>query len=477
MLKFIFRGVINLNSTNIGILNLLYQGHFSQDDLALYLDVESKTLFKNISQLNINLKDLNLNEIEIKEGKYHLELSQCQWSYILNNKEFMSSEDIIDYLYLKFIFKGFINLELEKNEFQISRSSINRYFLVVKNMLAKNNSSYRYENGKRLRLVHLSFQDKNLFCKKLIKLFMKTEFLISSSTIYYNIFKEFQINELSEKLYRIFIFSEVALTKFVMAFSLALKICINTFGGFKFNDDYNESERYNNIREVIEEELKNYSSNYREQIFLFLLNLKNKENFYEQEIIDRGKILIKELKKQFIIDNIEKGFKELLLKKLYMSLFKYENNILKVYSSKLNSDDKRLLKMLDESLIKTELKIYFYDKVVILDMLKKIIIEKNKKEINNILLLFNEIVLPYDVYLKENLQKQIPHVNIDIMPSFHLKFNYSNCIDQYDLILSDEKYQDSNVEKISSFNYLRVLEKIDKKAIERGLSSLFTIKV
>lgn len=160
-----------------------------------------------------------------------------------------------------------------------------------------------------------------------------------------------------------------------------------------------------------------------------------------------------------------------------MSLFKYENNILKVYSSKLNSDDKRLLKMLDESLIKTELKIYFYDKVVILDMLKKIIIEKNKKEINNILLLFNEVVLPYDVYLKENLQKQIPHVNIDIMPSFHLKFNYSNCIDQYDLILSDEKYQDSNVEKISSFNYLRVLEKIDKKAIERGLSSLFTIKV
>lgn len=139
MLKFIFRGVINLNSTNIGTLNLLYQGHFSQDDLALYLDVESKTLFKNISQLNINLKDLNLNEIEIKEGKYHLELSQCQWSYILNNKEFMSSEDIIDYLYLKFIFKGFINLELEKNEFQISRSSINRYFLVVKNMLAKNN--------------------------------------------------------------------------------------------------------------------------------------------------------------------------------------------------------------------------------------------------------------------------------------------------------------------------------------------------
>lgn len=462
-----------MNSTNVGILNLLYHGRFSQSDLALYLDVDSKTLVKNISQLNTNLKDLDLNLIEIKDGKYQLELEKDQWSYILNTKEFMSSEDIIDYLYLKFIFRGFINLEAEKNEFQVSRSSINRYFLVVKNILAENNSSYKYENAKGLRLIHLSLQDKNLFCKKLIKLFVKIDFSISSSTIYYNFFKDSQINELSEKLYKIFTFSEVASTKFIIAFSLALKICVDTFGGFSFSDDYNKLEKYTNIKNIVEKELENYSEIYKQQIFSFLLNLKNKENFFEQGVIERAKILMKELKKRLNIENIEKGFKELLLKKLYMSLFKYENNILKVYSSKLNNDDKRLLKILDETLIKTNLKIYFYDKIVVLSILKKIIIEKNRKDINNILLLFNEIILPHDFYLKENLQKQIPHIKIDIMPLFHLRFNYLNCINHYDLILSDEKYQDSNVEKISSFNYLRVLEKIDKKAIEKGLSNLF----
>lgn len=462
-----------MNSTNVGILNLLYHGRFSQSDLALYLDVDSKTLVKNISQLNTNLKDLDLNLIEIKDGKYQLELEKDQWSYILNTKEFMSSEDIIDYLYLKFIFRGFINLEAEKNEFQVSRSSINRYFLVVKNILAENNSSYKYENAKGSRLIHLSLQDKNLFCKKLIKLFVKIDFSISSSTIYYNIFKDSQINELSEKLYKIFTFSEVASTKFIIAFSLALKICVDTFGGFSFSDDYNKLEKYTNIKNIVEKELENYSEIYKQQIFSFLLNLKNKENFFEQGVIERAKILMKELKKRLNIENIEKGFKELLLKKLYMSLFKYENNILKVYSSKLNNDDKRLLKILDETLIKTNLKIYFYDKIVVLSILKKIIIEKNRKDINNILLLFNEIILPHDFYLKENLQKQIPHIKIDIMPLFHLRFNYLNCINHYDLILSDEKYQDSNVEKISSFNYLRVLEKIDKKAIEKGLSNLF----
>ncbi|MEG0234751.1 hypothetical protein [Cetobacterium sp.] len=461
-----------MNSTNVGILNLLYHGRFSQNDLALYLDVDSKTLVKNIAQLNLNLKYLNLNQIELVNGKYELELNSEQWLYILNGKEFMSSEDIIDYLYLKFIFKGFINLEYEKNEFQISRSSINRYFLVVKNMLGENSSSYKYENAKGLRLIHLSPQDKNLFCKKLIKLFVKTDFSISPLTTYYTLFKDSQINELSEKLYKIFTFSEVASTKFIIAFSLALKICVDTFGGFSFNNNYSKLGQYIEIKELIEKELQNYSENYKQQIFSFLLNLKNKENFFEQGIIERAKVLMNELEKQLNIKKIEKGFKELLLKKLYMSLFKYENNILKVYSSKLNNDDKRLLKVLDEALIKTNLKIYFYDKIVILGILKKIIIEQNKKDINNILLLFNEIILPHDSYLKENLQKQIPHINIDIMPSFHLKFNYLNCINHYDLILSDEINQDSNVEKISSFNYLRVLEKIDKKAIEKGLNDL-----
>ncbi|MGL5368427.1 MAG: hypothetical protein ACRDAG_09020 [Cetobacterium somerae] len=461
-----------MNSTNVGILNLLYHGRFSQNDLALYLDVDSKTLVKNISQLNSSLNDLGLNLIEVKDGKHQLNLEKDQWSYILNAKEFMSSEDIIDYLYIKFIFKGFINLESEKNEFQISRSSINRYFLVVKNMLAENNSSYKYENAKGLRLIHLSLQDKNLFCKKLIKLFVKCDFIISPSTIYYNLFKDSQVNELSEKLYKIFTFSEVSATKFIVAFSLALKICVDTFNGFEFADDYDKLEQYAEIKKLVEKELESYSKDYKQQIFSFLLNLKNKENFFEQGIIECAKLLMKELKKQLNIENIEKGFKELLLKKLYMSLFKYENNILKVYSSKLNNDDKRLLKILDETLLKTGLKIYFYDKVVILGILKKIIIEKNRKDIGNILLLFNEIILPHDLYLKENLQKQIPHINIDIMPSFHLKFNYLNCVNHYDLILSDEITQDLNVEKISSFNYLKVLEKIDKKAIEKGLNNL-----
>ena len=62
----------------------------------------------------------------------------------------------------------------------------------------------------------------------------------------------------------------------------------------------------------------------------FYLYFKDKYDIRNQivqeissELFDNA---MKELKKQLNIENIEKGFQEPLLKKLYMSLFKYENN-------------------------------------------------------------------------------------------------------------------------------------------------------
>lgn len=471
MIKSMFGGDF-MNSTNTGILNLLSHGEFSLKDLALYLDVDSKTLVKNISQLNINLKDLNMNEIELKDGKYQLELKDEQWNYVVNSKEFLCVEDIIDYLYLKFIFKGFINLEFEKNQFDISRSSINRYFQIVKNILKENKSTYRYEAGKGLKLEKLGLGDKSIFCKKLIKIFVKNDLSISSVSIYYNLFKDSQLDNLLEKLYNLFSFSEVPATKFILAFSIVLKICIDTFEGFSFDQCHNNLEIYKDIKHKVNHELDGYSHEYKTQILAFLLNLKNNETFFEKESIERSTVLLNELKSRLNITSIEKGFEELLMKKLYMSFFKYENNILNVYSSKLNNEDKKLLKIIKEVLLKTGLNLYFYDKVVLLGAIKKILIENNIKHIQNILLLFNEIVLPHDLYLKDKLKKHLSHINVDILPSFHFKFNYLDCVKHYDLIISDEKHTDSNVKKISTFNYLKILEKIEMKAMENALGPL-----
>lgn len=172
-----------------------------------------------------------------------------------------------------FFSKGFINLEFEKNQFEISRSSINRYFLIVKNTLNENRSSYKYISGKGLKLKNLGTKDENIFCKKLIKILVKPDFSISSVSIYYNLFN----------------FSKVPASKFIVAFSLALKICVDTFDGFIFDEGYNNLQEYSSIKEKVNIELKDYSEEYKKKFLAFLLNLKNKKTFFEKNTENNSK--------------------------------------------------------------------------------------------------------------------------------------------------------------------------------------------
>lgn len=462
-----------MNSTNTTILKLLYKEGFSINELSMYSDIDKKSICKNIINLNEKLKDLKLNTIELKNEKYQLSLEPNQWNFILNSKEFMSIEDISEYLFIKFIYKGFINLEVEKEFFQVSRSSIVRYFLVVKNILITNGSNFKYENGKGLSLKEISQEDKNLFCKKLIKIFSKSEFDLSSENIYFTLFKDIDTNKLLENIYSIIQVAEIPMTKFIVGYCFALKVCVDTFGGFKnISSDYEFLEENKKIKKIIHDSLKESSEEYKKQLFSFVLNIKYQVELFDDEITQKTINLIKTLKEEFKVNKIEKHIETTLFKKIYISLFKYENNIIEIYATQINRDDKKILRIIEKSLELIDLKIYFYDKIIILNIMKKIILDINQKEIKNILLLFNETIISNDFYFIQNLKKNIPHINIDIESIFYLQFNYLNCIDHYDLIISEENHKDKSIEKIMLFDYLKVLEKIENAALRRGLRNL-----
>ena len=102
---------------------------------------------------------------------------------------------------------------------------------------------------------------------------MKPDFSISSVSIYYNLFN----------------FSKVPASKFIVAFSLALKICVDTFDGFIFDEGYNNLQEYSSIKEKVNIELKDYSEEYKKEFLAFLLNLKNKKPFFEKNTENNSK--------------------------------------------------------------------------------------------------------------------------------------------------------------------------------------------
>ena len=452
-------GVVQINTTNINILTLFSQGDFSLEELSLYLNLEKKSIYKNINSINSFLKDENLPLITLNEGIYSLKLSKSQWENLFRRKDFITSDEIVDYLYLKFIHNGFINLESEKERLNISRSSIIRYFNDIKKTLETNGSQYEYIVGRGLKLTFLSQTDKNIFSKKLIKFFIKCDFSLNHSIFIIDLIEDYNINKLLNHLYRIFKALNLPTTHFIISFLCSLNICIKVFGGFNFKKDY-EYKDFSDIENIIKSNLKDYDALYQQQIFYFIISLKRDEINFEPSTLEKAFKTIEEVKEKFNLNNLNPFLEKMLLKKICFSIFKYENHIFKVKSSTITNKEKTLLNILDNILKKYNLNLFFCDKISIIQIIVKIIIEHNKDSLKNILLLFNEVIILDDNHLKDSLYNNNKKFNFHIEPTFFYKLNPENYENKYDLILSDEPSLNSKTIVVNSFNSMQVLSAI-----------------
>ena len=102
-----------MNTTAANILKILSQSEMSVDDMQLYLEVEKSSIIKSIVQFNEFLKSIDLPTIEKNENLYSLNLSNQQMQTLLNNFNTLTSTEKVDYLFIKFIATGFLNLEKE----------------------------------------------------------------------------------------------------------------------------------------------------------------------------------------------------------------------------------------------------------------------------------------------------------------------------------------------------------------------------
>lgn len=449
-------GVVQINTTNINILTLFSQGDFSLEELSLYLNLEKKSIYKNINSINSFLKDKNLPLISLTETIYSLKLSKSEWENLFRRTDFITSDEIIDYLYLKFIHNGFINLESEKKILNISRSSIIRYFNNIKKTLETNGSQYEYIIGKGLKLTFLAQTDKNIFSKKLIKFFIKCDFSLNHSIFIIDLIKDYNINKLLNNLYTIFKDLNLPTTHFIISFLCSLYICIKIFGGFDLKKDYDYSS-FSDIEKIIKFNLKDYDIEYQQQIFYFIISLKRDEINFEPNTLSKAFKTIKEIKEKLNLNDLNPLLEKMLLKKICFSIFKYENHIFKVKNVTIDSKENILLNILESILKKYNLNLFFCDKISITQIIEKVIIEHNKTSFKNILLLFNEVIILDDDYLKDSLYSHNKKFNFHIEPTFFYKLNPENYENKYDLILSDEPNLNSKIIVVNSFNSVQIL--------------------
>lgn len=459
-----------MNTTAANILKILSQSEMSVDDMQLYLEVEKSSIIKSILQLNEFLKLIKLPTIEKKDNVYFFNLTNQQMKTLFNNLNILTSREKVDYLFIKFIATGFLNLEKEKENLDISRSTILRTFKMVKEIFAKNGTIFKYVHTKGLVLTKISDLDKINFCKKLMIFFIEEDILVLSRKKLLDSIKKFDTKERMESLYPILNTSEISINYMILSFIHALEICVDLFDGFTFKIDKNLNiEKFTKLKSLVEKYGVGFSDKYKEQLVAFLYLFSSQDRQLDSFLIETSYKFIEELKNYFKLEITNEDLYRLLFNKVYLSLFKFENNILKISNAKRDVNQIMILEKLDKFLDDYSYKIHIADKYVIAFILKTIIIEENIISIKNVLLLLQDASIDKKSAFKIALKRSIPAVNFDIEPILFYQKNIAILKKNYDIIIADSNIAYESI-TIESYNNIKIYEILEDYALKKGLN-------
>ncbi|MDX8335255.1 BglG family transcription antiterminator [Candidatus Cetobacterium colombiensis] len=461
-----------MNTTVTNILKLLAQSKMSAEDIMYYVDVEKSAIQKSVNQLNELLETLNLNTIKKEKDHYILKLQKKDLEYLYSNMKFLTTDEKIDYLYLKFIYKGFLNLEKEKEILDISRSTVLRCFKDVKETLDKNGSNYDYIYSKGLKLNNIGEKEKAYFCKKLIKYFIENSYMSSPLR---DLIEEIRGAKVEDRVIKVSTILErlnIITTYPFIAFLISLESCIKVFNGFEkyYEKEGEKDEEFKHIINIVQEVGKDFDLKYSEQITRCLKNYVFKQSL-EPNLKDKTNLIIEKLKLFFNIDHFENELEEVLFFKIYIALFKYENKILRINQVDFNSNKKKVLKVLNSILKELDTEIYHYDKYLIINILRDVVVTKKILEVKKVLIIFNELALVERNFFKNSLKRVLPHITFDFQTNLECKDKIETYKKRYNYILSNDFY-DENVIKIDFFDKLLINDVLEKRVFQDVLNNL-----
>lgn len=464
-----------MNTTAANILKILSQTEISIEDMQLYLDVEKSSIIKTISQLNEFLTSINLPIISKENDFYFLKLNTSELKILFEKFTILTTDEKVDYLFIKFISTGFLNLEKEKEILEISRSTILRVFQIVKDEFLKNGTTYEYYHGKGLILKNLSKNDKNLFYKKIMKFFIEEDILVPIRKELFNSIKKFDTKKRLSQLYPILKASDISINYFLLSFICSLEVCIHIFGGFNLADDSNLNlDKFKELQKNINAFGQDFDEEFKNQLCHFLTALSCEKGILEASIIDICENLTTSIKNKFCVKISNKDLEKMLFNKLYLSFFKYNNKIVKIINISFSKPHKIILNKLDEILNEFSYNLYLVDKFMIVYVIRRILIDEHFSNIKNVLLLFNEVVAVDQIIFKKSLKKFHPSIIFDIEATFFHKKNIVYNHKNYDIIISDSNIV-PNAKIVEYYNIVNVHNILENHALTNGLNKLDTI--
>lgn len=428
-----------MTDTAINILKILYQTKITKENIAQNLDLKENTVIKSIIEINSFLKELNLKQIKVHKGILELDLDKYQWKKLFKKINNLTFQDEIDYLYIKFVYYRFLNLEKEKKVLDLSRSSINRCFLIIKKLLEENNSKIIYDHGKGNKLLELSEYNKNIFIIKVMKLILEEETLTDIQKELLNDIKNFITKIRFIKLISIFKCLNLPTTIVILSFLCALDVydcCFEKNNKFIISEEEIENDiKLKKIHNIVNSIGSSFNQNYKNYLIFHINAIRLNKHYYLSDVLYKSNIVKEKIILKFNI--CDKNFKVNLLQHLYLGIFKKENNILRVRNIHFKNNEKILLNILNDILKDSFVELYSSDKYTIVNLLRKELVKIKIEKTKKILILLEEVNTLRQTMLKEELEIYFSNIEFEIRYNF--LSNKKNYKKDFDFIINDSQ--------------------------------------
>lgn len=408
--------------------------------------METLSLHRNLKIIDKYLNSLELPSIKVENNNYSLKLSNWEKEKIFETMQAFTPDQRKDYLFIKLFLEGFINLENEREFLDISRSTINRDFNIVREELENLGISVIYIHSKGLSISEERRDAYLSFWKKILKFLVHEEFLPKKIRDYLTPLFPMDKNEFFLAFDHLFKENGLKYGELLFQIFYAYNIAFALFDNFsipqldkKIDDSFKDHPEFPILVEKLSQSgLISSNPKFYEYAAELLLNLKL-NGFYTDKALYFPKNFFIFFKESFMLhSSVPDILKNTFLQKLNTAIFKSSIEIIEIHSWTFSEQDKKIISLLENSLKNVGITLSYPTLTTLIPIVKQIILNEIIQENSNVLVLLNNIEL-FDF---QELNQRFRFISKNIRTSFepHLYYKYAalnNELKNFDFVISD----------------------------------------
>lgn len=465
------------NNPIVTLLKIILQGGpIHIDEIIRYVGTDKNTVERNINQLNEYLKDHGLNQVVRNQNKYSLDYKIHEMEKFFSELNILSSEERRQILCIKLLLYGFLNLEKEREELEISRTTIIKDIKQVKKYLEEKNIQIESKNGRGIFLKKLdSFEIRRALGFEIIGLMLEKEFLCKHRR---KLLKDISVINPKEYLE---IYKRVLeeINCQASTFSFYLIYAMGIIEHFKKeNFVYEIEEGYDVIEmEKIRKYVDKYSSkdinrNMKEFLVEILFKIKYLSFFEKEFKVDLEEIFNLILRKFSIKEEISCVLKENIKTYILRAVLKKRYETITVRKTPMNLKVQKVIEKILELLKEENIELIYFDVIGLAEFVIDILVEVAIKNNINVIILVKNYRLVYVKTLAKFLRELYPGLQIKVEAFLYWEFKSDEEKYSYDLVVGDgEVFDCNNFRKITQFNVSRLNEAIRDYILDKKLEA------